>query len=100
VEINPAESEKKTWFWVAIGTSIFAGIVLLVTLLCISRIKIAVACVKVSRRLIGRPQRAAICCPRLKFCRDDGWAQQSRLHHGAQPPLGQRARPRLTAFSS
>eukprot|EP00198_Chlamydomonas_reinhardtii_P000183 XP_001689518.1 predicted protein [Chlamydomonas reinhardtii] len=53
VEINPAQSEEKTWFWIAIGTSIFAGVTLLVTLLCISRIKIAVACVKVASQAVG-----------------------------------------------
>lgn len=57
VEINPAQSEEKTWFWIAIGTSIFAGVTLLVTLLCISRIKIAVACVKVRTHATRQRQR-------------------------------------------
>ncbi len=54
VTINPAGDEKKMWFWVAIGVSILAGIILLITLLCISRIRIAVACIKVGRGCVLR----------------------------------------------
>ncbi len=50
MEINPAASEERTWFWIAVGTSVAAGITLLVTLLCITRIKVAVACIKVGGR--------------------------------------------------
>ncbi|KXZ44390.1 hypothetical protein GPECTOR_68g361 [Gonium pectorale] len=53
VDINPAQSQQKTWFWIAVGTSITAGLVLLITLLCISRIRIAIACVKVASQAVG-----------------------------------------------
>ncbi|GFR50844.1 hypothetical protein Agub_g13116 [Astrephomene gubernaculifera] len=53
VDINPAESERKTWLYIAIGTSVVAGLVLLITLLCITRIRIAIACIKVASQAVG-----------------------------------------------
>ncbi|PNH05032.1 Choline transporter-like protein 2, partial [Tetrabaena socialis] len=52
-DINPSSDEQRTWFWVAVTFSIVAALVLLITLLCITRIKIAVACVKVASQAVG-----------------------------------------------
>lgn len=45
--------ERSTWKWIAIAAAIVAGIVLLITLLMISRIRVAVACIKVASQAVG-----------------------------------------------
>ena len=54
---DPTVVERSTWKWIAITAAVVAGVVLLLTLLMISRIRIAIACIKV--RAEARPALAA-----------------------------------------
>ena len=44
---NPGTLDQSTWKWIAITAAVVAGIVLIITLLMISRIRVAIACIKV-----------------------------------------------------
>jgi hypothetical protein len=44
---NPMAIDQSTWKWIAITAAIVTGIVFIITLLMISRIRVAVACIKV-----------------------------------------------------
>ncbi|GLC34986.1 hypothetical protein PLESTB_001185800 [Pleodorina starrii] len=99
VEINPAQSEQKTWFWIAIGASVVAGLVLLITLLCISRIKIAIACVKVASQAVGS-MPSIIFFPVLPFILEVGlviyWIAVTALMYSSGD-LTANCRPNTTA---
>jgi solute carrier family 44 (choline transporter-like protein), member 2/4/5 len=47
--IDPTVVDRTTWKWIAIASAIVAGLILILTLLSITRVRIAVACIKVSR---------------------------------------------------
>mmetsp|Transcript_16614 Transcript_16614/g.35931 ORF Transcript_16614/g.35931 Transcript_16614/m.35931 type:complete len:775 (-) Transcript_16614:968-3292(-) len=51
VEIESIEEEQ--WKWIGVGAAIVTGIVFLVTLLMLSRVKVAVACIKVASQAVG-----------------------------------------------
>lgn len=50
---DPTVVQRSTWKWIAIAAACVAGLVFLVTLLMISRIKVAVACIKVASQAVG-----------------------------------------------
>lgn len=50
---DPTALQRSTWRWIAIAAAAVAGIVLLITLLMISRIKVAIACIKVASQAVG-----------------------------------------------
>lgn len=51
--VDPTDVERDTWLWIGIASAIVAGIVLLLTLLMISRVRVAVACIKVASQAVG-----------------------------------------------
>jgi choline transporter-like protein 2/4/5 len=51
--VNPTALEKTTWRNIGIAAAVVAGLVLLLTLLMISRIRVAVACIKVASQAVG-----------------------------------------------
>ena len=50
---DPTALQRSTWRWIAIAAAAVAGIILLITLLMISRIKVAIACIKVASQAVG-----------------------------------------------
>lgn len=50
---NPTAVDENTWMWIAITAAVVAGLVLILTLLMFSRIRIAVACIKVASQAVG-----------------------------------------------
>lgn len=51
--IDPSSVDRTTWKWIAIASAIVAGIVFLLTLLSISRVRIAIACIKVASQAVA-----------------------------------------------
>ncbi|KAG2493603.1 hypothetical protein HYH03_008120 [Edaphochlamys debaryana] len=101
-DISPAKEEEKTWFWIAIVASIGAGIVLLITLLCITRIKIAVACIKVASQAVGA-MPTIIFFPILPFIFEVGliiyWVAVTALLYSAGDLTAHCAKTSPPAFS-
>ncbi|GAX82667.1 hypothetical protein CEUSTIGMA_g10093.t1 [Chlamydomonas eustigma] len=64
---SPNTVSESTWKAIAITAAVIAGIVFLITLLMISRIKIAVACIKVASQAVGA-MPSIIFFPILPFC--------------------------------
>mmetsp|Transcript_11641 Transcript_11641/g.31727 ORF Transcript_11641/g.31727 Transcript_11641/m.31727 type:complete len:793 (-) Transcript_11641:1356-3734(-) len=50
---DPTQLERDTWKAIAIASAVVTGIVILITLLMISRLRIAIACIKVTSQAVG-----------------------------------------------
>ncbi|MEW5314523.1 MAG: hypothetical protein WDW38_006015 [Sanguina aurantia] len=51
--ISPTQSDTQNWKYIAYGTAALAAVILLLTLLSISRMRIAIACIKVASQAVG-----------------------------------------------
>lgn len=51
--VDPTVVSRDDWKYAAIASAIIAGIILIITLLMISRIRVAVACIKVASQAVG-----------------------------------------------
>uniref|UniRef100_A0A7S0RW54 Choline transporter-like protein n=1 Tax=Chlamydomonas leiostraca TaxID=1034604 RepID=A0A7S0RW54_9CHLO len=51
--VDPTEVERNQWKWIGIAAAVVAGIIFLITLLMISRIRVAIACIKVASQAVG-----------------------------------------------
>ena len=67
---DPTVVQRSTWKWIAIAAAVVAGVVLLVSLLMISRIRIAIACIKARKALLMNDCRVlrTYFIPDLKQC--------------------------------
>ncbi len=86
---DPTTLDRDTWKWIAIAASVVTGLVFLLTLLCISRIRIAVACIKVASQAVGA-MPSILLFPLIPFVfevRGAGWVCGLASSRGeAQPP--------------
>lgn len=51
--MDPTNTERHTWKIIGIVSAIVAGVIFLLTMLMLSRIRVAIACIKVASQAVG-----------------------------------------------